>query len=149
LEPVRRGLLTTPEAPPVLGVLAGAGMVVAVFLPWYAANIGATFSAESNSGWEATGIAKPVLVLGLTVALASLLLAADVRGVLPLDAGLATVLGVVVLVGSLAAGLLVGYRMLVLPEPAEFLSRQIGLWAGLAAAVVGIVAGIGQLATRG
>jgi hypothetical protein len=133
----------------VLGVLAGAGMVVAVFLPWYAANIGATFSPESNSGWEATGIAKPVLVLGLMVALASLLLAADVRGVLPLDAGLAAVLGVVVLVGSLAAGLLIGYRMLVLPEPAEFLSRQIGLWAGLAAAAVGVVAGIGQLATRG
>ena len=48
-----------------------------------------------------------------------------------------------------SAGALVAYRMLVLPEPAEFLSRQFGLWVGLAAAAAGIVAGIGQLATRG
>ena len=146
---MRRGLLTTPAAAPALGVVAGAGMVVAVFLPWYSADIGATFSSESNSGWDATAIAKPVLVLGLVVAIASLLLAADVRSVLPLDAEVARVLGALVLGCSLAAGGLIGYRMLVLPEPAEFLSRQIGLWAGLAAAAAGIVAGIGQLATRG
>lgn len=146
---MRRAITTSPAAPPVLGVLAGIGLVVSVFLPWYAANIGATFSSGSNSGWDATGIAKPVLILGLMVAVSSLLLAADVRGVLPLDSGVAGALGMVLLAGSVAAGALVAYRMIVLPEPAEFLSRQIGLWTGLAAAIAGTIAGVAQLATRG
>ncbi|MEW6583697.1 MAG: hypothetical protein AB1416_13155 [Actinomycetota bacterium] len=146
---MRRGALSTPAAAPTLGVLAGAGMVVAVFLPWYAANIGATFTAGTSSGWDATALARVVLGLGVVVALASLLLAADARGVLALDALVASALSVLLLAGSLVAAALVAYRMLVLPEPAEFLSRQIGLWAAVAACAAGAVAGIGQLSTRG
>lgn len=146
---MRRGLLRSPAAGPALGVLAGVGLVVAVFLPWYALTVGEPFSQESASGWNATSVAKMVLGLGIVVTLASLLLAADARGVLPLDAGVAAALGALLLAGSVVAGALVAYRLLVLPEPADFLQRQIGLWTGTAAAAAGSIAGLSQLAARG
>ena len=111
--------------------------------------VGEPFSPESASGWDATAVGKMVLALGVVVALASLLLAADTRGVMPLDSGVAAALGGVLLAGSAIAGALVVYRLLVLPEPAEFLQRQIGLWAGTAAAAASSIAGLSQLAGRG
>ena len=43
---------------------------------------------------------------------------------------------------------LVGYRLLVMPEPAEFLSRQFGLYLAAAAAIGGVLSGLGAVATR-
>mgnify|MGYP001544243266 CR=1 FL=1 len=37
--------------------------------------------------------------------------------------------------GSVIAAVLVGYRLLVLPDPAEFLSRQIGVYLAAAGAI--------------
>ena len=145
---LRTGVARSPVAAPALGVLAGAGLVVAVFLPWYAASIGETFSPRSASGWEATGLAKLVLALGIVVALASLLLSAEARDVLELDVPTAQGLAVAVLGGSVVAGALVLYRMLVLPEPSDLLTRQVGLWAGVAAAAAGAAAGASLLAAR-
>jgi hypothetical protein len=145
---LRARLARRPVAAPALGVLAGAGLVVAVFLPWYAASIGETFRPGSASGWEATGLAKLVLALGIVVALASLLLSADARDALELDVRTAQGLGAAVLGGSVVAGALVLYRMLVLPEPSDLLTRQIGLWAGIAAAAAGTAAGASLLAAR-
>lgn len=127
---------------------AGTGLVVAVLLPWYSLTIAAPFEPQSRSGWEASTLAKMALVLGIVVVLASLLLAADARGMLPLDAGLAAALGAVLLAASALAGAMVVYRLLVLPDPSDFFRREIGLWAGALAAAAGTVAGLSQLAAR-
>jgi len=37
----------------------------------------------------------------------------------------------------------------VMPEPAEFLSRQVGLYLAMAAAVAGVLSGLGLAAARG
>ena len=47
---------------------------------------------------------------------------------------------------SAIALLAVGFRLLVMPDPAEFLSRQIGLYVAVAASVGGILSGLGQVA---
>jgi hypothetical protein len=145
---MRRGLLRNPTTAPALGVAAGTGLVVAVLLPWYSLTIGAPFEQQNTSGWEASTLAKMALVLGIVVVLSSLLLAADARGMLPLDAGLAAALGAVLLAASVLAGGLVLYRLLVLPDPSDFFRREIGLWTGVLAAAAGTVAGLSQLAAR-
>jgi hypothetical protein len=145
---MRRGLLRNPTSGPALGVIAGTGLVVAVFLPWYSPTIAAPFTPQSASGWEASSLGKMALVLGIVVMVSSLILAADSRGMLPLDAGLAAALGAVLLAASVIAGGLVAYRLLVLPDPSDFFRREIGLWAGTLAAAAGTVAGISQLAAR-
>jgi len=145
----RRTLLRDPAAGPVVGVLGGVGLVIAVFLPWYAANLAGPVENGSASGWESTAVAKLVLAMGVIVALSALLLAADARGVMPLDAGVANALGAALLACSVIAGALVLYRLLVLPDPAEFLQRQVGLWAAIGASALGFVAGVSRLAARG
>ena len=42
----------------------------------------------------------------------------------------------------------VGYRLLVLPDPAQFLSRQIGVYLAAAGAVGGILSGLALIATQ-
>jgi len=133
----------------MLGVLAGAGLVVAVFLPWYSPTIAAPFTPQSASGWEASALGKMALALGIVVVLSSLVLAADVRGMMPLDSSMAAALGAVLLAASAIAGALVAYRLLVLPSPSDAFRREIGLWAGTVAAAAGSVAGLSQLAARG
>ena len=44
---------------------------------------------------------------------------------------------------------LVGFRTLVKPEPAEFLSRQAGLYLALAAAGAAVIAGLAQVSSGG
>lgn len=145
---MRRGLRRNPAAGPALGVLAGAGLVVAVLLPWYSPTISAPFTPQSASGWEASALGKMALALGIVVVLSSLILAADVRGVMPLDPSMAAALGAVLLAASAIAGALVAYRLLILPSPSDAFRREIGLWAGTVAAAAGTVAGLSQLAAR-
>lgn len=144
---VRRGPRVAALSP-ALGILAGAGMIVSVFLDWYRADIGATFTASSVSGWDATAAAKALFALGVVTGLASLLVAADLRDLIAIDPVLAVALSWLVLAASLAGTCLVAVRLLWLPEPSEFLSRQIGLWAGVGASAVGALAGAGALAAR-
>lgn len=146
---MRRSLLRNPTSGPVLGVIAGVGLVVAVFLPWYSPTIAEPFQPQTASGWDVSTLAKMALVLGVVVVLSSLVLAADSRGMVPLDAGFAAALGAVLLAASVVAGGLVVYRLLVLPDPSDFLRREIGLWIGVVAAAAGTVAGLSQLAARG
>ena len=49
---------------------------------------------------------------------------------------------------SVIAAILIGYRLFVLPEPAEFLSREIGVYLAAAGAVGGILSGLALIATR-
>ena len=145
----RRSPLRGPASAPALGALAGLAMAVAVFLPWYSADISSVFVDHDSTGWDATVVAKAVLVLGIVALLASVALTLDARGLVPLDSGLARALGWLLLGASALAALLVGYRLVALPGPApQFLSRQGGLFLAMGAAVAGVVAGVSQLAAR-
>jgi hypothetical protein len=131
-----------------VGVLAGVGLIIAVFLPWYATNLGPPFSATSVSGWEATTIARLALAAGLVVTVASAALVLDERGALRLAHRHGDALARAVVAAGVVAALLVGFRLIVLPDPAEFLSRQIGLYLAFAAAIGAVLSGLAQVATR-
>lgn len=132
---------------PLVGVISGVVLVVSVFLPWYATNLGPPFSATSATGWESTDIARIVLLAGVVLAAASVLLLLEEQRVLRLDR-VGDTLVWVVLVAAVLAAVAVGYRLLIMPEPAEFLSRQIGIYIAAVAAVGGILAGLAAIATR-
>lgn len=131
-----------------VGVLAGLALCIAVFLPWYATNLGPPFSATSATGWDATNMARIAFVMGLLVTAAAAAAMLDERGMLQLDERHLDALAWVLVGASAIALVAVGYRLLVLPDPAEFLSRQIGLYIAMAAAVAGVLSGLGQVATR-
>jgi hypothetical protein len=115
------------------------------FLPWYATDIGPPFSPSTISGWEATTLARAVLVLGVVIALAGLTLALDAHGLLALDAELARAAEWLTLAAAAGAAGLVAWRMVRLPEPAEFLARDIGIYAAAGAAGVALLAALAQL----
>jgi len=131
-----------------VGAICGVAVVVGVLLPWYATNLGPPFSATSASGWSATSLAKLALVLGVVLAAAAGATVLDERGALTLSGRQADALAWTMVVASALAAGLVGYRFLVMPEPAEFLSRQFGLYLAAAAAVGGLLSGLGAVATR-
>lgn len=145
----RQAVLRPPRSgAPYVGLLSGVLIVVAAFLPWYATNLGPPFSPESVAGWEASNLAKASVALGALLAVASAVAALEARGGLRLDATAGDAVAWVVIGASVIAAVLVGYRLLVLPEPAQFLSRQIGVYLAAAGAVGGILSGLALLATR-
>jgi hypothetical protein len=129
-------------------MLSGILIVIAAFLPWYATNLGPPFSPESVAGWEASALAKASVVLGGIVAVASAAAALEARGGLRLDSALGDAIAWIVIGASVIAAVLIGYRLFVLPEPAEFLSRQIGVYLAAAGAVGGILSGLALIAVR-
>lgn len=133
---------------PAAGLIAGLGLVLAVFMPWYATNLGPPFAATSANGWDATALARIALIMGIVIAAAAAAAFLDERRVITLAARHAHALAWVVVGASAIALLAVGFRLLVMPDPAEFLSRQIGLYVAVAAAVGGILSGLGQVATH-
>jgi hypothetical protein len=129
-------------------MLSGVLIVVAAFLPWYATNLGPPFSAESVAGWEASDLAKASVIMGALVAVASAAAALEARGGLRLGASVGDAIAWVVIGASVIAAVLVGYRLVVLPDPAQFLSRQIGIYLAAAGAIGGILSGLALIATR-
>ena len=123
-------------------------MMFAVFLPWYAANLGPQASSGTASGWDATAVAKGALALGVIWMLASGLLLADHLDAYRVDPRTAEALGWLVAGCALLAGALVAYRLFRPPDPADFLSRDFGLFLGLAAAAIGVTAGLAQASQR-
>ena len=145
----RQAILRPPRGgAPYVGLISGIVIVVAAFLPWYATNIGPPFAAESVAGWEATNVARASVFMGAVVAAASAVAALDARGGLRLGPSAGDGVAWAVLGASVIAAILVGYRLLVLPEPAEFLSREIGVYLAAAGAVGGILSGLALIATR-
>ena len=133
---------------PAVGVVAGLVLVVAVFLPWYATNLGPPFSATSASGWDSTDLARLAAVMGLVLAITAGAALLDERGVIALQRRQVNALGWIMMGAAVIALLAVGYRLVVMPDPAEFLSRQIGLYLAAAAAIGGVLSGLGQVANR-
>ena len=129
-------------------MICGVALVVGVLLPWYATNLGPPFSATSVSGWEATAIARVALAAGVVLAAAAVATVLDERGALTLSPRQADALAWAMVVAAALGAALVGYRFLVMPEPAEFLSRQFGLYLAAAASVGGVLSGLGVVATR-
>lgn len=146
--PTRRARSAPRAGTPLVGVISGVGLVVSVFLPWYATNLGPPFSATSASGWDSTNIARVVLLTGLVLAAASVVLLLEEQGALRFDRRVGDALVWVVLVAAILAALAVGFRLVIMPEPAEFLSRQVGIFVAAASAVGGILAGLAAIATR-
>ena len=132
----------------LVGVISGVALIIAVFLPWYATNLGPPFSATSASGWHATDIARIALVAGVLLTAASALLALEEQGSVRLDPSVGNALAWAVLVVAMLAAVAVGYRLLVMPDPAQFLSRQIGIYIAALATVGGILSGLAAIATR-
>ncbi|WP_217923275.1 hypothetical protein [Miltoncostaea oceani] len=138
----------TSAGPAFVGLVCGLAVVVGVLLPWYATNLGPPFSATSASGWDATTVARVTLVLGVVLAGAAAATLLDDRGVIALSERQADALAWTMVVAAAVAAGLVGYRFLVMPEPAEFLSRQFGLYLAAVAAIGGVLSGLGAVATR-
>jgi hypothetical protein len=130
------------------GVVAGTVVVIGVFLPWYTTNLGAPFSPASVSGWDSTNFARAAVIAAAVATIAAAALALEERGSLELEPQTGEALAWTVIGGFALALVVVGYRLLVLPEPADLLSRQIGIYLATVAAVVGVVSGLGLLATR-
>ena len=133
---------------PAAGVISGLALVLAVFMPWYATNVGPPFAPTSASGWDATAFARIALAMGLLIAAAAAAAVLDERRLITLAARHLDALAWVVVGASAIALLAVGFRLLVMPDPAELLSRQIGLYVAVAASVGGILSGLGQVATH-
>ena len=144
----RSRLLAIPAGPAVAGLVSGALILISVFLPWYAANLGPPASSGTASGWDATAIAKGVLGLGVIWLLMSGLLLADHLDAYRVDSRTAEALGWLIAGCALLAGALVAYRLLRPPEPADFLSRDFGLFLALVAAAIGVSAGLAQASRR-
>ena len=128
--------------------ICGIALAAAVFLPWYATNLGAPFTTGAASGWEWTGLARIALALAAVAAGAAAALVLRDRGTLRMEPEIAVALGWATVGAHAAAFALVAYRVLVLPEPADLLSRELGLYVALLAAFAGAVAGAVQLTAR-
>ena len=139
----RTAPMNRPELP-AYGVL----LMGSVFLPWYTVNIAPPFSAGSVSGWNASGFAKAALALAAVVVIASLVSLLDSRDVLHLERTHRVALAWTSVVAAVVAAVMVGIRLVILPEPADLLSRQIGLYVATVAAVGAVLAALGQIATQ-
>lgn len=144
----RPRILALPAGPAFLGVLSGLVLVVAIFMPWYEANLGEPASPGSASGWEATAVAKGAFGLAVLWILASALLLADHADLFRVDSRTAEALGWLIAGCALLAGGLIAYRLFKPPEPADFLTRDVGLFFAIAAAAIGVAAGFAQAARR-
>ena len=79
---------------------------------------------------------------------ASVALALEERGALGLSIATGDALARGVVAAGALATLLIGIRFVWMPDPAEFLSRQIGLYLAGASAIGATLAGLAQVATR-
>jgi hypothetical protein len=128
--------------------ICGVALAAAVFLPWYATNLGAPFETGAASGWEWTGLARIALALAVVAAGAAAALVLGDRGTLAMEPEIAVALGWATVTAHAGAFALVAYRVLVLPEPADLLSRELGLYVALLAALAGAIAGAVQVNAR-
>ena len=97
-------------------------------LPWFATNIAPPFSKGTTSGLQSGIGAKLVLALTLVALLAGLCLLAASRELLRVSLRGGVILTALMLMTTSAAAVIVAYRLVVLPSPAGFASRQYGIY---------------------
>ena len=130
------------RGPDLVLVVAGAVFLVATFLPWYRVSAG-RFSV-SDAGWGSGGLAVLAALFGVGALIVALMAVSGTKSMGSQSAGLFA------LVLSAIALLFTFLRFVFKPEGAEEIerltrgvvdvSRGIGLWLGLAAAIVMTVA---------
>ncbi|MGI9538513.1 MAG: hypothetical protein ACR2N6_00010 [Miltoncostaeaceae bacterium] len=135
------------EVPPAVAAVCGLLVIIGALLPWYATNLGEPFSPETTTGWDATTAAKLALACGALTAAAGAFSVLALRGRYR-DPQILRFLGWMIVVTAGAAFALIAFRALVKPDPAEFLSREIGIYVALAAAGFAVIAGVLQILTR-
>ncbi len=138
----RPALIGAAELPALFAVLFAVLAIVAVFLPWYRPNLGGPLELDAATGWNATSIGKAtagIAVLWLGAAALSL-----VEQVSPgrLDRATLHLMGWLVTICALICTALATYRLLRPPPPADFLTRDYGLFITIAACVAGVGAGL-------
>ena len=128
-------------------VTAGASLVVclAAFAPWYTTQVAEVFSQGSVSGWNATLVAKIAVAAAAVALLGSLAITADARHLIDLAPELLRAIVIACAVGCAVAALAVAYRTMWIPEPTEFLTRDLGLFLALAASLVAFGASVVQV----
>jgi hypothetical protein len=134
-----------PALPGIVAAAASALVVVGVFMPWYAPELAPPLTPDSVSGWDATLAAKIAVVGAVVCALCAVAVVLDGRDLIALDAGGVALLSGVAVAGALAAVAAVAFRTVLLPDPADVLSRQLGLYVALAAALAALAAAAVQL----
>ncbi len=134
----------------VPGVIATASaiLVISVFLPWYTADVAPVFSPESSSGWDSTVLGRAAFAAGMLLLIASVLIILDLHGVLPLDGEVVRALSWLCLALALAATVVVAWRLVRPPWPAEFLARDVGIYVAMGAAVLALGASIANVRSR-
>ncbi|MFN8121651.1 MAG: hypothetical protein U0237_04390 [Thermoleophilia bacterium] len=131
---------------PSLAALAGAlAVCVTVFLPWYEPVLAEPLAPDAVSGWDATTAARIAVAGAVLCALCSLAVALDARDLLALDAGGISLLSIMSVAGAGVAAAAIAFRAIRLPEPSAVLSRELGLYLALLAALGALAAGLIQL----
>ena len=97
-------------------------------LPWFATNIAPPFSKGTTSGLQSGIGAKIVLALMLVALFAGLCLMAASRELLRISLRAGVLLTALMLIAASAAAVIVASRLIVLPSPAGFASRQYGIY---------------------
>lgn len=106
-----------------------AGLVVAsAFIPWYARQIGPIDAPSSLSGLDSGSFALIAIALGAFAVVTSAALALGAAGAVDVDAPIALLLTWACLGAASAAAALVALRLVFLPDPSEFLTRELGIW---------------------
>lgn len=135
--------------PALIGTIGAGLLLVAAFLPWYRTNLGSPTSPGTASGWEATGIGKAVVAIGVIWLVAAGLAIADELGSVRVDAATVEGLGYLVALCALVAAGLVALRFARPPGAnPDFLSRDYGLVVAAAACAIGLAAGVTMASRR-
>ncbi|MSO43857.1 MAG: hypothetical protein EXQ74_00875 [Thermoleophilia bacterium] len=133
---------------PGIIAVAAAILAIAVFLPWYTADVAPRFAPSASSGWDASVFARVGFALAIITVVASGLIHLSVRGSVALDAGIVRTLAWACFACALAATTLVAWRLVRPPGPAEFLARDVGIFIAQVAAIVALVTSIGAVRPR-
>lgn len=131
---------------PGLVCLLGAAFVcVTVFLPWYEPDLAEPLAPNSVSGWDATMAARIAVAGAVLCGLAAVAIVLDSRDLAALDAGGIALLSLMALAGSVTSLVAIGARTVWLPDPAAELSRKLGLYLALLAAIAALAGAVVQV----
>mgnify|MGYP001183648218 CR=1 FL=1 len=130
------------ELPALSAVVFAIAAIVAVFLPWYLPNLAGPLELDPASGWSATSLGKGTLVVAVIWLVAAGLSLMEQVSPGRLDRSTLNLMGWLVTGCALLCTLMTVYRFLRPPPPADFLTRDYGLFIAIAASVAGVGAGL-------
>jgi len=138
----RPSLIGVSELPSLAAVGFALLTIVAVFLPWYRPNLGGPLEMDAASGWNATSIGKATLFVAVLWGVAAGLSLMEHVSPGRMDRATLNLMGWLVTLCALICTIMVAYRLLRPPPPADFLTRDFGLFIALTASALGVGAGL-------